>query len=121
MGQKQLMCLARALLKKNNKFLVLDEATSNVDMRTDSLIQSVLKTKFKDTTVITIAHRLDTIADYDKIIVMSRQKVAEFGSPHELIINGGMFCEMVSHTGKNAEKIRKIAKKKYENGSSLPG
>ena len=117
-GQKQLICLARALLKKNNKFLVLDEATSNVDMRTDSLIQEVLKTKFKDTTVITIAHRLDTIADYDKIIVMSRQKVAEFGSPHELITSGGIFCDMVSHTGKNADKIRKMARQKYENGSN---
>lgn len=113
-GQKQLLCLARALLKKNNKFLVLDEATSNVDMRTDNFIQKVLKTKFKDTTVITIAHRLNTIADYDKIIVMSKQKVVEFGSPHELISTGGVFCDMVSHTGKNAHKIKRIAREKHE-------
>ena len=108
-GQKQLLCLARALLKKN-KFLVLDEATSNVDMHTDSFIQNCIKTNFKDTTVITIAHRLNTIADYDKVIVMDRGRIKEMGSPWELIERGELFAEMVSHTGKNAEMIRKLAK-----------
>lgn len=103
-GQKQLLCLARALLRKN-KILVLDEATSNVDMKTDDFIQEVIKTKFKGTTVITIAHRLITIADYDNIIVMSKGKVKEIGTSYELIESKGMFYEMVSHTGKNAEKI----------------
>ena len=60
----------------------MDEATSNVDMRTDDLIQNVLKTKFNDTTIITIAHRLNTIADYDKIIVMHRGRVIEAGKPY---------------------------------------
>ena len=113
MGQKQLLCLARALIRKN-KFLILDEATSNVDMETDHFIQECIHSKFETTTVITIAHRLNTIADYDKIIVMSKGKVTEIGSPYELIEKGGMFAEMVSHTGRNADLIRKIAKSRSE-------
>ena len=73
-GQKQLLCLARALLRRN-KFLILDEATSNVDMATAQCIQDCIHTKFANTTVITIAHRLNTIADYDKVIVMSRGRI----------------------------------------------
>ena len=112
MGQKQLLCLARALLR-NNKFLILDEATSNVDIETDYFIQKCIHTKFQNTTVITIAHRLNTIADYDKVIVMERGRIKEIGSPYELIQKNGLFAEMVSHTGKNAELIRKIARDSF--------
>ena len=112
MGQKQLLCLARALLRKN-KFLILDEATSNVDMATDHFIQACIKTNFKDTTVITIAHRLLTIADYDKIIVMDQGRIAEIGTPFELIESKGLFREMVEHTGRHAEAIRKLARDSF--------
>jgi ATP-binding cassette subfamily C (CFTR/MRP) protein 4 len=64
---------------------VLDEATSNVDMVTDQFIQNCIKTKFQETTVITIAHRLNTIADYDKVIVMDRGMILEIGTPYELL------------------------------------
>ena len=107
MGQKQLICLARAILRKN-KILVLDEATSNVDMRTDDFIQKTLKTKFKEQTIITIAHRLNTIADYDRVIVMDKGRIVQNGNPYELLVENksdnwitkkGLFAEMVLSTG----------------------
>ncbi|XP_072393715.1 ATP-binding cassette sub-family C member 4-like isoform X6 [Diabrotica undecimpunctata] len=99
LGQRQLICLARAVLRNNN-ILVLDEATANVDHRTDSLIQTTIRNKFKDYTVITIAHRLNTIMDYDKVIVMSYGRMVEFGHPHQLLqVPDGHFHRMVLETG----------------------
>lgn len=69
MGQKQLISLTRAIIEEP-KILLMDEATSNIDQKTDHEIQTMLRTKFKETTILTIAHRLETIMDYDKIVVM---------------------------------------------------
>ena len=103
-GQKQLVCLARALIQKK-KFLIMDEATSNVDMETDQLIQKCIKEEFAKSTIITIAHRLATIADYDWILVMDKGRVMEQGTPAELLRKDGMFAEMVKQTGEQATVI----------------
>ena len=88
-GEKQLLCLARIVLERSNKIILLDEATANIDFQTDQLIQEYLKTKFKDCIIISVAHRLLTIADYDKIIVMNNGTIAEIGSPYELLRKKG--------------------------------
>lgn len=83
-GQRQLVCLARALLRKT-KVLILDEATAAVDLETDDLIQATIRSEFKESTVLTIAHRLNTILDYDRIMVLDKGVIAEFDSPDNLL------------------------------------
>lgn len=109
-GQRQLLCLARAVVKKN-KILVLDEATANVDPVTDNLIQKTIRSTFKHCTVLTIAHRLDTIMDSDKVLVMENGEAVEFDHPHNLLqINDGYFIRMVQKTGSSmAEHLKNIA------------
>lgn len=85
-GQKQLLCLARAILR-NNKLIVLDEVTANVDMETDEQIQVTIQKKFKENSLLTIAHRINTVADYDKIIVLDQGSAVEIGHPYELLVN----------------------------------
>lgn len=85
-GQKQLICLARALLRKT-KILILDEATAAIDLETDDLIQKTIRTEFKDCTVLTIAHRLNTIMDSDRIIVLDKGCIVECDTPSNLISN----------------------------------
>ena len=96
-GERQLVCLARALVQKC-KIIVMDEATANVDFMTDNLIQQVIRHKFKDSTVLTIAHRLNTIMDYDKVLILDGGRMVEFDKPEILIQNGGIFAELVKNT-----------------------
>lgn len=98
-GQRQLICLARTVVQ-NNKILVLDEATANVDPQTDALIQSAIKEKFSECTVLTIAHRLDTVLKSDKVIVIDNGGVLEFGPPDILLRKeDGPFYGMVKKAG----------------------
>uniref|UniRef100_A0A671NGU8 Multidrug resistance-associated protein 1 n=1 Tax=Sinocyclocheilus anshuiensis TaxID=1608454 RepID=A0A671NGU8_9TELE len=98
LGQRQLVCLARALLRKT-KILVLDEATAAVDLQTDNLIQSTIRTQFEDCTVLTIAHRLNTIMDYTRVLVLDKGQMAEFDSPSNLTAKKGIFYKMAKDSG----------------------
>uniref|UniRef100_A0A8C0LIC3 Multidrug resistance-associated protein 1 n=1 Tax=Canis lupus dingo TaxID=286419 RepID=A0A8C0LIC3_CANLU len=97
-GQRQLVCLARALLRKT-KILVLDEATAAVDLETDDLIQSTIRTQFDDCTVLTIAHRLNTIMDYTRVIVLDKGEIRECGQPSDLLQQRGLFYSMAKDAG----------------------
>ncbi|XP_078519309.1 multidrug resistance-associated protein 1-like isoform X1 [Lissotriton helveticus] len=97
-GQRQLVCLSRALLRKT-KILVLDEATAAVDLETDDLIQSTIRVQFEECTVITIAHRLNTIMDYTRVIVLDKGQIVEFDSPANLIQSKGIFYSMAKDSG----------------------
>ncbi|KAI1299647.1 ATP-binding cassette sub-family C member 3 [Halotydeus destructor] len=98
-GQRQLFCLARALLRKS-KILILDEATAAVDLETDDLIQKTIKTEFVKSTVLTIAHRLNTIMDYDRVLVLDQGMVSEFDTPKRLLDNQrSVFHSMVKDAG----------------------
>ena len=98
-GQRQLVCLARALLRKT-KILILDEATAAVDLETDDLIQATIRKEFKECTVLTIAHRLNTILDYDRIMVLDNGTIAEFKSPETLLDDtNSVFYSMAKDAG----------------------
>ncbi|XP_065532787.1 multidrug resistance-associated protein 1-like isoform X4 [Lathamus discolor] len=97
-GQRQLVCLARALLRKT-KILVLDEATASVDMETDNLVQSTIKREFHNCTILTIAHRLHTVMDSERVLVLDTGRILEYDTPHNLLQQKGAFSEMVAEAG----------------------
>lgn len=108
-GQRQLICIGRALIK-NPKILLMDEATANIDQKTDAVIQNLIKNTLKNTTVVTIAHRLITIIQYDKVVILERGKKIEEGRPCNLLeIDDGYFTGLVSEGGKEFFEKMKIA------------
>ncbi|KAM8706128.1 hypothetical protein ACLKA7_010417 [Drosophila subpalustris] len=114
-GQRQLVCLARAILREN-RVLVMDEATANVDPQTDALIQATIRNKFRECTVLTIAHRLNTIMDSDKVLVMDAGQLVEFASPYELLTEceSKIFHSMVMEMGKSSfDSLLKVAEKAH--------
>ncbi|XP_041974686.1 ATP-binding cassette sub-family C member 4 isoform X2 [Aricia agestis] len=114
LGQRQLVCLARAILR-GNRILVLDEATANVDPKTDEFIQRTIRTRFADCTVLTVAHRLNTIMDSDRVMVMDSGRLVEFDYPYRLLSNPeGHFTKMVNETSdKMSAQLFEVAKKTF--------
>ncbi|KAJ1998706.1 Multidrug resistance-associated protein 1, partial [Coemansia thaxteri] len=93
-GQRQLVSLCRALLWRR-KILILDEATASVDSKTDKIVQDVIRREFVDCTVLTIAHRLNTIMDSDRVLVMDQGEIAEFDTPAKLLAQNSHFARLV--------------------------
>ncbi|KAJ3163358.1 Multidrug resistance-associated protein 1 [Geranomyces variabilis] len=111
-GQRQLLVMAKALLRKDLRVLILDESTAAVDEEADSRIGALIKDHFKDTTVICVAHRLTTVAALDRVAVMSEGELVECGAPHELLTSAGpsLFADLVNCTGpSHAAVIREIS------------
>ncbi|KAJ7113275.1 multidrug resistance-associated ABC transporter [Mycena crocata] len=104
-GEKQLLCMARALLKRS-KILVMDEATASVDYQTDELIGKTIRHEFKASTILTIAHRLRTVIDYDRIMLLDQGKIAEFDRPSALLADSSSkFHALCKATGKEEFKM----------------
>ncbi|XP_039167060.1 ABC transporter C family member 12 [Eucalyptus grandis] len=115
-GQRQLLCLARALLRRS-KILVLDEATAAVDLRTDALVQKTIREEFTYCTMLIIAHRLNTIIDSDRVLVLDAGQVAEHDTPENLLSNeASAFSKMVQSTGSaNAQYLSGLVLQRKEN------
>ncbi|KAF1951521.1 hypothetical protein CC80DRAFT_553172 [Byssothecium circinans] len=99
-GQRQLFCLARAILRADKgSVVVLDEATSNLDQASDSHVQKLLRAKFASHTVIAVAHKLDTILDFDKVVVMNQGQLVEYGEPYKLLDREGSWFKSLYEDG----------------------
>ncbi|ODM90032.1 Multidrug resistance-associated protein 4 [Orchesella cincta] len=113
-GERQLVCLARAVLRKN-RIIVMDEATANVDPETDMLIQKTIRSKFADCSIITVAHRLNSIIDCDRVLVLDKGCLKEYDHPHILLqMPNGIFTGMVNTTGRSSSALlKRIAAETY--------
>jgi ABC-type multidrug transport system fused ATPase/permease subunit len=101
-GQRQLLCIGRALLRKP-KILVMDEATASIDNATDAAIQEMIRENFRDATVLTIAHRLNTIMDSDRVLVLDDGRVAEYDSPQRLLAKDEGYFKAMVEKSKSAQ------------------
>jgi len=118
-GQRQLIVMARALLRQSN-FIILDEATSSIDFETDAKIQNTIREEFGNSLLLTVAHRLRTIIDYDRLIVLDQGKVAEFDTPWNLISKeGGIFRTMCLKSG-TFNELEKAAKETAKTKAMAP-
>ncbi|KAJ7190424.1 multidrug resistance-associated ABC transporter [Mycena pura] len=109
-GEKQLLCMARAILRRS-RILVMDEATASVDYATDELIGNTIRHQFKDSTILTIAHRLRTVIDYDKVMLLDQGRIAEFDKPSVLLSDpSSKFHSLCKSTGgKEFAMLKKMA------------
>ncbi|CDS14473.1 hypothetical protein LRAMOSA06642 [Lichtheimia ramosa] len=116
-GQRQLIALARALVKRSS-LIILDEATSSVDFTTDQKIQQTIRREFVSSSLLCIAHRIRTVADYDRILVLDQGRVVEFDTPFTLMTrDGSLFQQMCERSGEFSELLA-IAKAKHDNDSN---
>jgi ABC-type multidrug transport system fused ATPase/permease subunit len=112
-GQRQLICMARALLRKP-KILLMDEATASVDMETDLVIQEAIRKSFSEVTLLVIAHRINTVIDMDRIMVLHEGNLVEFDTPQNLLADSDShFAKMVEATGESSAAFLKGVAFKY--------
>ncbi|KAJ3493180.1 hypothetical protein NLG97_g4897 [Lecanicillium saksenae] len=109
-GQRQLVCLARVILEDRCRIMILDEATSGIDHDTEKIIQRALRENFRDVTILVVAHKLLTVADFDTVLVLSQGKVAESGTPQELLESKGMFWNMVEQS-EDAQSVMQLIRR----------
>lgn len=114
-GQRSLICLARVILEKN-KILVQDESTAHLDDATDQLVQQIIREQFADCTLLTIAHRLDSVMDSDRVLVMDSGQMMELDHAHRLLQNSdGFLTKLVAETGyENAKHFKETTQINYE-------
>jgi ABC-type multidrug transport system fused ATPase/permease subunit len=116
-GQRQLIAMARALLRRSS-IIILDEATSSIDFATDAKIQATIREEFGSSLLLTVAHRLRTVIDYDRLIILDKGQIAEFDTPFNLMHReSGIFRNMCLQSGTYAE-LEAAAKEKAQ---GLPG